>query len=245
MGETSEPKISSLDNIENEVVVMRPLGGSTTSGGLMAYWPLLGVFAAIVAVGYVWLSSAEKKNEIDLALAAKTAQEQAKNQERKQREAFYQGMNQQVFNNQEQEAENARIAWENYNEAQRQQKVNDILAMEQQSSNNVYHNTPVPTQSKVNSYWKCKDNTGVTTYSVEPCNIETKQPIKHASQNLMPTEKELRIIDTQNVNVIHNPTPAPKVITKTVVVYRNANSEPRIDKTNSLDCQNAKRAYKF
>lgn len=243
--EKQEPKIGNLDNIQNEVVVMRPLGNSSSYSNLNTYWPLLGVIAAVVAIGYVWLSSTEKKHEIDVALAAQTSQEQAKTQERKQREAFYEGMNQQVFNNQEEEAENARIAWENYNEAQKQQKVNEILAMERQSSNNVYHNTPAPTQSKVNSYWKCTDNTGVTTYSVEPCNIEAKQPQQNASLKFVPTEKEIRIVDTHRVNVIHNPTPAPKVIAKTVVVYRNADSQPSLNKMNSLDCQNAKRAYKF
>lgn len=252
--ERQEPKINSLESIENEIIVMKPLGGSSSSSSINLYWPLVFVVITVFTIGYFSLSNAEKKHEVDIALAAKTAQEQAKTQERKQREAFYEGMNQQIFNNQEQEAENARIAWQNYREAQRQQKINEILTMEQQSSNGAYIDARPPNQynfqqAKINSYWKCTDDTNITTYSIEPCNIEAKQAKAQTqeipSQKFTPTQKEIRIIENQRANIIHNPTPPAKVITKTVVVYRNVNNQPSLSKTNSLDCQNAKRAYKF
>jgi hypothetical protein len=213
---------------------------------------MIRLIAIILVVGFIWYSRTQQNLEIETAnaLAAQKNQEDAKIQEKQQREAFYEGMNQQALTNQEQEAENARIAWQNYNEAQRQQKVNEILAMEQQTSNGAYIDARSPDQysqpSKINSYWKCTDNTGITTYSVQPCNIEAKQPpINNSDIAFTPSQKEIRIIDTQSINVVHNPTPPPRVITKTVVVYRNANNQPSLSKTNSLDCQNAKRAYKF
>lgn len=248
MGKKLEPKISNLDNIENEVVVMRPLGGSSSSSSLSSYWPLLGIVVAIISIGYVWLSSAEKKNQIDLALAAKTAQEQAKTQEIKQREAFYEGMNEQTLTNQEQEAENARIAWENYNQ---EQKRREIFEMEQRKNVSVESFAPSSSQSneesqtQTRSYWKCTDDTGVTTYSIEPCHIETIQPEKNPSLKFVPQQKEIRIADTQHINIIHNPTPAPRVTTNTVIAYRDSNTQPDINKMESIDCQNAKRAYKF
>lgn len=246
--ERQEPKINNLDNIENDIIVMRPLGGSYSKSNSL--WPLVSLIIVIVVGCYAWVSNTQKNVEHEMALAAQKTQKDEKFQEKQQREAFYEGMNQQALTNQEQEAENARIAWENYNEAQRQQKVNEILAMEQQSSNGAYIDARAPNQynqpAKINSYWKCTDNTGITTYSVQPCNIEAKQPpINNSGIAFTPEQKEIRIIDTQSINVVHNPTPPTRVLTKTVVVYRNANNQPSLSKTNSLDCQNAKRAYKF
>ncbi|MDO8417086.1 MAG: hypothetical protein Q7S87_12845 [Agitococcus sp.] len=239
-----------IERMHNDIVIMR--ASKEAQKKTWQYWPLVAIMLGVIGAGYFGLLSVQQDVERDLALAARKTQREAMSQEQKQHEAYYQGMNEQTFNNQEQEAENARIAWENYNEEQRRLKVNEILAMAQQVSKGAYIDTRAANQynqtAKIKSYWKCTDDTGVATYSTEPCNSDSKQPQQNTSRAMLatkPNEKEIRIVESQSVNVIHNPRPAPRVINNTVVVYRNADNQPNLNRMNSLDCQNAKRAYKF
>lgn len=229
MGKKLESKIGNVEHLDNPIVVMKPLDNRSSLIG--SYLPLIVIVGIIFFISYAWLSNAEKKAEIDVALAAKREQQQELLKEQKQREAYYQGMTEQILSNQEQEAENARIAWEYYYQERKrlgqERKINEILALEEQQN------------SRPKSYWKCTDNTGGTTYSVEPCQIESQ------------VESKQVIVDTHNVNVVHNPNPVPtvsnvpKVVTKTVEVYKYANNQEQPNKINSVDCQNAKRAWKF
>jgi hypothetical protein len=229
MGEKLEPKIGNVENIQTPIVVMKPLGNN--SSYISSFLLLLGTVGILFFIGYAWIVTNENKTKIDIALTTKKEQQEKLTQERQQREAYYQGMNEQILSNQEQEAENARIAWEHYHQEQKrleqERKINEILALEEQQN------------SGRKSYWKCTDNTGETIYSVEPCQIEGKVISKQV------------IVDTHNVNIIHNPNPVPtvsnvpKVITKNVYVYKHTNNQANNNKINSVDCQNAKRAWKF
>lgn len=114
MGKKLESKIGNVEHLDNPIVVMKSLDNRSSLIG--SYLPLIVIVGIIFCISYAWLSNAEKKAEIDVALAAKREQQQELLKEQKQREAYYQGMTEQILSNQEQEAENARIAWEYYHQ---------------------------------------------------------------------------------------------------------------------------------
>jgi cytoskeletal protein RodZ len=96
MGEKIEPKINHLDNTENEVIVMRPLGNRPNSKTSRYDWPLIRLIAVILVVGFIWYSRVQQNLEVEAAnaLADKKAQQvDVQSQEQKQREAYYQGIN--------------------------------------------------------------------------------------------------------------------------------------------------------
>lgn len=103
-------------------------------------WAMFGVIVGAIIIGnlaWSWLSLKYLEHEAATAIKALEAAEAQAQKEAK--EAYYHDMNQATLAKQDQEAENARIAWEHYNAEQQRQEQNRqhnfILAQQRQWQN--------------------------------------------------------------------------------------------------------------
>lgn len=128
---------------------MRPTDRPQSTRGSNAPWSpweLFGIIVAAIVVGnIVWWWSASIYAEHKLGEAAQALAQEAKEAEKKQREVYYQEMTRQELAAQRQEAENVRIAWENYNQVQKaqeeQNKRNFVITQQRQWEKG---NNPLP-----------------------------------------------------------------------------------------------------